>query len=346
LVKGGYDVSLVVTDDHPGRREAHDVEIIAIKRSSRRLRRMLASTFGVAAAGWRRRGAVYHFHDPELIPIGLALRLLGKRVIYDAHEDLPRDILSKDWVPRGLRGLVSRGAAAVEWIAGRTLSGIVAATPTIARRFPHNRTALVQNFARHEEFAPGGETPRADRRAVAYVGGITLERCAIEMIEAIAKVERFPDVRLLIAGPMSSDALQRRLAALKGWTRVDYLGVQSRAGVSRLLSSASVGLAVFHPFQSFIESQPVKMFEYMAAGLPIIAANFPRFREIVEDNGCGICVPPRDPAAIAAAIEWVFEHPTAADEMGRRGQRLVVETFNWDREAETLLHLYDRILGH
>jgi hypothetical protein len=307
---------------------------------------MLVSTFGVAATGWRRRGTVYHFHDPELLPMGLALRLLGKRVIYDVHEDLPRDILTKDWVPRGLRGLVSRGAAAVEWIAGRTLSGVVAATPTIARRFPDNHTALVQNFARQEEFASRGETPRADRRAVAHVGGITLERCAIEMIEAIAKVERFPDVRLLIAGPMSPDALQRRLAALKGWARVDYWGLQSRAGVNRLLSSASVGLAVFHPLQTYIESQPVKIFEYMAAGLPIIAANFPRFREIVEDNGCGICVPPRDPAAIAAAIEWVFEHPTAADEMGQRGRRLAATTFNWKSEEESLLRLYDRILGH
>ena len=159
-----------------------------------------------------------------------------------------------------------------------------------------------------------------------------------------AKVERYPDVRLLIAGDMDPPALAERLAASKGWPRVDYRGRQSREGVRRLLAEARVGLAVYHPIQSYIESQPVKIYEYMAAGLPVIAADFPRFREIVEENGCGICVPPRDPAAIAGAIEWIFDHPSKAAEMGERGRGLVLNTFNWDREAETLLCLYDRIV--
>jgi glycosyltransferase involved in cell wall biosynthesis len=346
LARAGYDVSFVVPEENPPtRQEAHAVEIIGVKRRSGRLGRMAMSTVGVAAAGLRQGGTVYHFHDPELIPAGLALRLLGKRVIYDAHEDLPRDILFKDWIPRRLRRPVSRLAAAVEWIAGRTLSGVVAATPTIAQRFPDGRTALVQNFARPCEFAVGEELQCGDRRAAAYVGGVTRERCAVEMVEAIAKVERFPYVRLLIAGDMDSPALEERLAASKGWPRVDYRGHQSRAGVRRLLAEASVGLAVFHPVQSYVESQPVKIYEYMAAGLPVIAADFPRFREIVEENGCGVCVPPQDPAAIAAAIEWIFEHPAEAEEMGRRGRSLVRDTFNWDREAETLLRLYERVLA-
>jgi glycosyltransferase involved in cell wall biosynthesis len=345
LVDFGYDVSLVVSEARPTRRELHSIEIIPVKRRSGRLGRMLISTPAVAIAGLRRNATVYHFHDPELMPIGLALRLLGKRAIYDVHEDLPRDILFKDWIPRLLRRPVSRLAAALEWIAGHTLSGVVAATPTIARRFPQGRTALVQNFARPCEFAAGAELPRSDRRGVAFVGGLTRERCAVEMVEAIAKVERYPDVRLLIAGDIDPPALAERLAASEGWPRVDYQGRQPREGVRRLLAEARVGLAVYHPLPTFIESQPVKIYEYMAAGLPVIAADFPRFREIVEKNGCGICVPPRDPPAIAAAIEWIFDHPAEAAEMGRRGRNLVLNTFNWDREAETLLRFYERILA-
>jgi hypothetical protein len=344
LAQAGYEVSLVVPEDRPYSREAHAVEIVAVKRRPRRFGRMLASTIGVAAAGLRRRGTVYHFHDPELIPVGLALRFFGKRVIYDAHEDLPRHILFKDWIPRRLKGATSRFAAAAEWIAGRALSGVVAATPTIARRFPEGRTALVQNFARPCEFTLDDELPTVDRHAVAYVGGITRERCAVEMVEAIAKVERFPEVRLVIAGEITPPELAEQLAASQGWSRVDYRGYQSRGGVARVFSEARVGLAVFHPVQSYVESQPVKIYEYMAAGLPVIAADFPRFREIVEQNGCGICVPPLDPAAIAAAIEWIFDHPSEGEEMGQRGRRLVLNTFNWDREAETLLRFYDLIL--
>jgi hypothetical protein len=110
---------------------------------------------------------------------------------------------SKEWIPRYLRGIVSGLAAATEWLVGHTLSGIVAATPIIAQRFPHNRTALVQNFARPCEFSSDGALQRSDCPAAAYVGGLTLERCAVETIEAIAKVERFPDARLIIAGEIS-----------------------------------------------------------------------------------------------------------------------------------------------
>jgi glycosyltransferase involved in cell wall biosynthesis len=305
---------------------------------------MLASTISVGVAALRCRAAVYHFHDPELIPIGLFLRLLGKRVIYDVHEDLPRDVLIKNWIPHYLRRLASLGTAAVEWFTGRALSGIVAATPTIACRFPACRTALVQNFAKLSEFSVAEELPRIGSHAIAYVGAVTVERCAIEMVEAVARINRFPDLQLLLAGNIESDTLALQLTAMDGWRRVDYRGFQSRSGVKRLLSEATAGLAIFHPVQSYIESQPVKMFEYMAAGLPVIAADFPRFREILEGSRCGICVPPRDPAAIAAAIEWVFDHPVEAQEMGRRGRSLVLDVFNWEGQERSLLQLYRRIL--
>jgi glycosyltransferase involved in cell wall biosynthesis len=343
LAQAGYRVSLVVPEERVARRQAQAVEIVAVKRRSGRFARILLSTVAVAVAGLRQRATIYHFHDPELIPAGLALRLLGKRVIYDVHEDLPRQILYKGWIPDYLRRLVAGLATALEWLAGRALSGIVAATPTIARRFPVDRTALVQNFVQPSELAIEDPLPRSQRRSVAYVGGITIERSAVEMVEAIAKVERFPDIRLLIAGPVETGALFDRLAASAGWPRVDYRGFQSREGVRRVLMEASAGLVVFHPFQSHVEAQPTKIFEYMAAGLPVIASDFPRFRELVEQNGCGICVPPRDPAAIAAAIEWIFDHPTEAEEMGRRGRRLTLSSFNWKSEEDALLQLYRRI---
>ena len=110
-----------------------------------------------------------------------------------------------------------------------------------------------------------------------------------------------------------------------------------------MLMEASAGLAVLHPLQGYSEAQPTKIFEYMAAGLPVIAADFPRFRELVEQNGCGICVPPLDPAAIATAIEWIFDHPTEAEEMGRRGRRLALDSFNWKYEADALLQFYQRV---
>jgi glycosyltransferase involved in cell wall biosynthesis len=342
LARVGYDVTFVVPGHLDVRREG--VDIVAVKRRAGRLGRMRA-TIDIIVAGLRRNGLVYHFHDPELIPGGLLLRALGKRVIYDVHEDLPRDLLFKDWIPRGLRRSVSLAAGVAEWIAGRTLC-IVAATPMIARRFPKKRAVLVQNFALKSEFAVDNDMPRRERRAVAYVGGITAVRCAVEMVEAIARVERFPDVRLLIAGPADPPTLVEELSALPGWSRVDYRGLQDRAGVRRLLAESRVGLVLFHPLH-YVQSrpQPSKLYEYMAAGMAVIAADFPHFREVVEGNRCGLCVPPGDVAAITSAIEWMFEHPAEAKEMGRRGRELVMHSLNWEHEEQELLRFYGRVVG-
>jgi glycosyltransferase involved in cell wall biosynthesis len=348
LARAGYDVTFIVPRDRllsEGNREIvrEGVRILAVKRYPERLWRLLATPVAVVLAGVRQGGSVFHFHDAELIPLGLLLRAFGKRVIYDAHEDFPRDVLIKHWIPHGLRRPVSLVVALIEWIAGHCLSGVVAATPQIARRFPSNRIALVQNFALESEFAERHEVPYRDRRAVAYVGGISTDRCAVEMVQSIGRIEQFPDVSLIIAGIANPPSLLEELAMLPGWSRVAYRGHQDRAGVRSILAESRAGLVLFRPLQSYIESQPIKLFEYMAAGIPVIAADFPRFREVVEANRCGICVPPNDVAAIASAIDWLLAHPAEAEEMGRRGRDLVKKSFSWSHEERELLEFYERI---
>jgi glycosyltransferase involved in cell wall biosynthesis len=347
LAQAGYDVALAVPDSGPSRRAGPDdcVEIIIVRRRSSRLGRILMTPLAIAAAGLRQNAALYHFHDPELIPYGMGLRLLGRKVVYDAHEDLPRDILFKAWIPRPLRVPIAWGSGALEWLAGHLLSGVVAATPVIARRFPRHRTALVQNFARLSEFSVHDGPPLRERQDVAYVGAITRERCALEMVDVLALLGRHPGLRLVLAGPIQPASLVATLSAKEGWQRVDYRGIQDRAGVRRVLAEARVGLALFHPVQSYVESQPVKMFEYMAAGLPVVASEFPGFRAIIEANQCGFCVSSNDATAIAEAISWLFDHPAEAEAMGRRGRSAVQRVFNWNREAATLLRLYDQVLG-
>ena len=349
LAQAGYDVSFVVAARHGsgGTRVGPDgtVKLIMVEPRSGRSGRMLLSTCSVIAAGLREKGDIYHFHDPELIPGGLLLRLLGKRVIYDAHEDVPRNLATRQWIPRIFRSPLSLAASTVEWLAGRVLSGIVAATPVIARRFPKARVAVVQNFARLSEFAADGSPLAARSYAIAYTGAVVTSRCAIEMVKAVARIRHYPDVSLIIAGDISPRSLVDRLAALSGWHRVDYRGRQDRAGIRRILAEARVGLALYHPVQAHIDCQPTKLFEYMAAGLPVIAADFPGFRQVVERARCGLCVPPCNVTAIAAAIEWVFANPAEAEEMGRRGRELALRYFNWDSEAKTLLHFYGRVCG-
>ncbi len=345
LAQAGYDVAFVVPANRPAHRAGpdQDVAVLTVRARPSRFGRILLSVVAVLATGLRRDADIYHFHDPELIPAGLLLRLLGKRVIYDAHEDLSQNLANRRWIPRPLRYPATLAASAAEWLAGHALSGVVAATPVIARRFPQARVALVQNFARPSEFAAPGASLDARPFAVAYVGAMVPTRCAAEMVEAMAKIEKHPDARLVIAGGISPASLMEMLSASPGWRRVDYRGRQGRAGVRAVLAEARLGLALYHPVQAHIDCQPTKLFEYMAAGLPVIAADFPGFRAIVEANRCGLCVPPRDVTAIAAAIEWLFAHPKEAQQMGHRGREAALRSFSWTSEEKTLLLFYDRI---
>jgi glycosyltransferase involved in cell wall biosynthesis len=288
---------------------------------------------------------VYHFHDPELIPIALLLKLHGKRVIYDVHEDMPQLLLTKPWIPRPFRWLIASIAGTIEVVSAAFWDGIAVATPTIGRRFPAHKTVLVQNFPRRGEFALGQANSYADRPVVvAYVGGISAIRGAREMIQMMSILPASLNARLSLAGPVRSTKLDRELRIIPGSERVAFLGWQSREEVARLLGQSRVGLVVLHPTRNYVDAQPTKLFEYMSAGIPVVASNFPIWKSIIQEANCGLAVNPLDPHAIAGAVQWVLEHPQEAEEMGRRGQKAVRDTFNWESQAETLLRLYRRVL--
>jgi glycosyltransferase involved in cell wall biosynthesis len=108
-----------------------------------------------------------------------------------------------------------------------------------------------------------------------------------------------------------------------------------------VLRGARVGLLVLHPVEAHLESLPIKLFEYMAAGIPVVASDFPAWRELVGD--AGLLVDPYDVGAIAGAIDTLLDDPQAAEAMGARGRAAVADRYGWEGEAERLLSLYERL---
>jgi glycosyltransferase involved in cell wall biosynthesis len=291
-------------------------------------------------AALRERADIYQFHDPDLLPYALMLRAAGRRVIYDAHEDVPRDILSKEWIPATLRKPVAAVFERFEDFAARRMSAVVTATPFIGERFRrlNAATTTVNNYPFLGELAPPAEGVVAQRSGFCYVGGISSIRSATEMVDAC----ELAGERLAMAGPIETPALQRTLASRAGWKRVDYLGVLGRADVAALLARSVAGMVLFYPEPNHVNAQPNKLFEYMSAGLPVIASHFPMWRAIVEEHDCGLCVDPLDPRAIADAMHALSSDPERARRMGMNGRRAVLSRFNWEQEQRTLLHLYER----
>jgi glycosyltransferase involved in cell wall biosynthesis len=334
LARAGHDVTLIARH---GRDEVvAGVRIIGVPGCEHhRLRRATATVWRVYREALRLDATVYHLHDPELLPIGLLLRRRGKQVVYDAHEDLPRTIASKAYVPGVLHSPVALLAGALE--------RLVAATTAIADRFAATNpcTLVVRNYAIMADWPAELQLPWPERPpAVAYVGAITADRGLREMVEAIALVPSTRQARLRLAGLYSPPGLRDEAARLVGWERVDDLGVLGRDEVAVLLGRVRAGLVVLHPTPNYLPSLPIKLFEYMAAGLPCIASDFPSLRAIIQEARCGILVDPRRPAAVAAAIEFLLGHPAEAGAMGRRGREAAAQRYNWTTEERTLLQLY------
>jgi glycosyltransferase involved in cell wall biosynthesis len=341
LAAAGHEVVLVAA----GGRDTmvQGVRIRSVGRGASRRQRMTTTVLAVLRAALAERADVYHFHDPELIPAGFLLKAMGKRVIYDVHEDLPAQVLSKTWIRPWLRGPVARAVGALERMGAGLFDGVIVANPPHRGRFPQGKTEVVRNLPILEEFADGASAPYAARApAVVYVGDLTRTRGAEEMVRAIALVPEELEARLWLAGRFSEPGLEMACRALAGWSRVDFLGWQSRLEVAALLQKARVGLVLLHPTAQYRTPYPVKLFEYMAASLPVVASDLPPSRELIEEAGCGLLVPPLDPAAAAQAVQWLLDHPDEAEEMARRGRQAVLERFNWASEGQKLVRYYEQ----
>ena len=339
LARAGHSVTLLVADGFEPE-DLNGVHIESVLPFKNRLLRLLIGPYRFFRAARAFRADVYHLHDPELIILGILLKIfLGARIIYDAHEDLPKQIFSKQYLPAPLRKPLSRLVQFVQWITLPWLDGLVTATPSIRNSlFKLNKNIVdIKNFPIIGELSTSEDT-HATSRAVCYVGGLFATRGIVELIEAAALL---PDnIEILLAGPMESESFHRSLEQMDGWQHTQYLGVLGREGVRDLLSRSAVGMVTLSATPNHLESYPTKMFEYMSAGLPVIASDLPLWREIVEGAQCGVLVDPGDAKAVSEAILAIVDHQGKAKEMGMNGQRAVLEKYNWELEAKRLINFY------
>lgn len=311
-----------------------------------RLHRMVLSQGRAIAMALRAKASLYHFHDPELLPGAVLLRTLGKRVVFDIHEDLPKQILIKPWIPKRYARIAFWLARRFDALVSRFSDGIVAATPEIGRKYRGVPVAVVQNFPMPEEVICPHSLPVSGRENVAvYVGTISEERGLRCMLQAADRAaERLKgDFRLKFAGPFASERDRALFEAHANKDIVEYLGWQDRRQVAGLLGQAVAGLVTFLPTDSHLEAYPNKLFEYGAAGIPAIASHFPLWRRLM--NGGCVFVDPALPEAIADALCDLMNNKRKAEAIGRAAQAMVRDRYGWESEAKKLLALYEQVLA-
>lgn len=337
LAQAGIDTHLVISA--PEDRLTHGVHVHAIRKRGR-----LGRLLGSQREAWLKlaelKPDLLHIHDPELIPLAIWWGRLHRRpVIYDAHEDLVKQLQTKPWV-RGRKGQVVRGVA--RWLlklADRGCDAIVAATTPIAGTFRRHRigrgdrpVVVVQNLPW------AGDFPHADvvsnGPVAVYTGDLSEERGFTTMVDATSRV---PGASLLLAGrALGTVGTDDRLTASEV---VDYRGLVQPSQLAEIIGQARVGLVCLKRLPNYENSLPTKVFEYMASGVPFLATDFPAWQELFGGYDAGVFVNTDDPAAVASALSELINDPGRCAELGANGRRAVQERFGFENEAAKLVNL-------
>ncbi len=292
----------------------------------------------------QQRFDVWHFHDPELLPLAVVWRWLfarRTRLLYDMHEDVPKDILDKPWIAKPLRGPVSGAFDVVERWGMRRCQVIITATDPIAQRAAVSARPVftVRNYplARQQEAGPRPLGLTRPVRVI-YCGGLTEIRGIRQVVLAMDDLQACP-VELVLLGEFYPQAFAQEIRRQAGKHVLIYDQVPFQQ-VWSYLQESDIGIICFQPTPNHVEAMPNKLFEYMQAGLAVIASDFPLWRQIVESSGCGLVVNPTEPGQIAAAIRQLVADPAARREMGQAGISAAREKYGWDNESKTLLSAY------
>lgn len=337
LAKAGFNVSFVIADGK-GNDKVEEVNIIdAGTLSSNRIIRVFKGIKRMCKIIHRDKPDVIHLHDPELLFLA---RKYAKKcvVIYDSHENLPKQILSKPYLSHWIRKPVAKLSAWVEKRVTKNIFGVISVTEEIVERFKqyNPNSILIRNYPVLESFSPiDWNLKNGD---IIYAGGITEIRGAIEMAKVAKKLQK----TVHFFGPVDPQTLQQEMINIGGeW--VKFYGFINQDDLFAICHKASIGLILLHPVPNYINSSPNKLFEYMSSGMAVIASNFPVWKEVVEKYDCGVCVNPLNVDDISMAISELLENQEKMKRMGENGRNAVEKYFTWQAESETLIDFYNQI---
>ena len=351
LAEAGYEVTLVGPGPPACAGIHRGVRIVPLPVPATRRGRVGFQARLLAEA--RRVGAdIYHLHDPELLPLGCVLKALGRRVIYDVHEDFPAAALTRTWVPGLVRRPLSITVDAAERLLTRFLDGVVGVVEEQGARFRGRPFAAAGNYPRLEWFPAPRERPAAAKPELVHVGSLSRERGAQFLLQIMRQVRRtHPQVQLTALGPFQTRPEEAAFrAGLRDYDLMETVHCRTERlpydELGAFIGGHRIGLIPGQRSASTLAPfSPTKLFEYLACGLPVVASSLPSIRGFRQGGEWGLLADPDDPGDHARAITRLLDDPSEAEWMGRAGRRMVESACNWERESRKLLSLYDSVAG-
>ncbi|NOY76869.1 MAG: glycosyltransferase family 4 protein [Calditrichaeota bacterium] len=353
LSQSGFQVVLLIHDDS-GDRVDRGVYLKAIGPSPKRKSDRLPSLFKIYKMALAEKADAYHFHDPELLPVGFLLRMRTRRpVIYDSHENYAATAFARDWIPDRIKSWVSFVVNKAEVFISRRLTVVITVVEDQDARFrrSHCKTLPIYNYP-ILAFFPDPVKPWEDRPIhAAYVGGLSMARGVRTLLGIAKKIKTIiPDFRMLLIGPFSDPFVEKEALAQIRRNQLEetiiYDGVLPSESIGQRLQQVKLGLIPFEKNPKFEKMFiPTKLLEYMASGMPIIASDFPSNRLFIEKYSLGKLVPPGDVDAFVEAIVHQLRDREGSIEISKRGVEIARKSYRWENEAAKLIHFYQNVLN-
>ena len=351
LKKVGYDVTVIGQTDSKMNKVVDEIRIIGIEKGAGiksnpiLWKKLLKEALKINAE-------IYHCHEPESFLVAIYLKIFKrKKIVYDVHEYY-MDVLSLS-SPQ-MRMFLGFMLYLVEPLFCRYTDAIITADEEIAKRYKkfNKKVYPIFNFPSFGVFKPSNNQDMKmkykDYFVIIYVGGMSEERGILELIKAVHKVSRtYPLVKLLLLGNFGTQDFEEKCIEyvksndLDG--NVEFFGFVPHKEISKYISTADVGAVLLKPIPKFYKNIPIKQFEYMVCGKPVIGSNLPPIENFIGKEKAGILVDPNNINEIAEAIIYLIEYLDEAKKMGENGRRAVEEKYNWNEMEKELIKIYSKI---
>ncbi|WP_017726157.1 glycosyltransferase family 4 protein [Halalkalibacterium ligniniphilum] len=346
LVNEGYEVVLFARAEQEIRRKG--IHVIPVPKYRNRLERFIIQP-QLMLSVLKKSPDIIHIHNPDTLIMGFIFKALGKKVIYDTHEDFSKRLLMRQWIPKYFRKLLSKLVSFIERICTLFFDEVIVTQKKVAERLG-SKTVIIENapitkgtlIKRSLELSKN--IARGDELRLIYAGKIGEARGLYQTIELLEELNKKIDARLWLLGSESEDNSIEKAKSLTGWKYVDYFGVQSQEKAFAYINKADIGLITILDIGDHSQTSPNKIYEYQLFGIPFIASNFQEWRTRMEKVNSGYFVNPGNIGEMKEKILHLYHNPKQRKTMGSNGQKFIIENYNWEIESKKLIEIYKNIV--
>lgn len=346
LASNGYAVTLVI----PGSKDEYinGVHIKAIKKYDKVFFRITLTALTAFIKAFKTKSKIYHFHDPELFFVGVIFKILGKKVIFDVHENISAQIKRKNWLP--FKNVISYLYRGIDFLSCKFFFLIFAENSYVEvyQKFKPNYEIILNypDLSNLDRYIVSNRSSLGNE--FFYVGGVSFDRGIDSIIESLAilklKVKNFI---FHCIGPIDAGVMEgiNRLESFKHVRdNIIFYGPLKFSESYEISKSCKLGLSILKPIENYKKSYSTKFFEYMSVQLPVITSDFELYESVIKKRNCGVCVDPLNTKEIASCIYKLINDDAIAKQMGENGRRAVIEKYNWSIEEAKLVQIYRQLL--